>query len=114
MSNRVANFVGAKKLVDYASSKIAKRRAAPSARKFVEDKTTGRQAALSAANTAATIGTGGAGVLRALGKKAVTRAVSKKITPKVVPKQKLKIVKGYKSKRGNNASGPKTWSEGGW
>lgn len=73
-TTRVAKAVGAGPLVDYASSKIAKYHLRnSSARKYVEDKTSGMRAGLSAAVTASTVGTAGAGALRLAAKKAAPR-----------------------------------------
>jgi hypothetical protein len=77
-TTRVAKAVGAGPLVDYAGAKLAKRRLkGKAAQKHVEDKTSGRRAALSAAVAVSTVASGGAGAAKYGLKKVAQRAAKK-------------------------------------
>lgn len=91
-SRGISKAVGAGDLVDYAGSKIAKAKASPAAKKFVDDKTSGVKAAISGVLTATTLtGIGGApalargvakGFSNYVGKKAANEALNKSIARK--------------------------------
>ncbi len=91
-SKGISKAVGAGDLVDYAGSKLAKRAAAPDAKKFVDDKTSGVRAAISGVMTATSLTGIGAGPALArgvakgfanhVGKKAANEALKKSIAKK--------------------------------
>ncbi len=110
----IAKAVGGADLVDYAGSKIAKMRAKGAAKKYVEDKTSGRKALISAAKVAASIAPAGAGLKVARVVKAAKAAkptstfkMGKKVV-KVFDSAKVKRPKGVTINKGNKWS---AWGE---
>lgn len=83
-ASKVASVAGGDKLVDYASSKMAKRMVKPEARKYVADNTGLKDAVKSAGNvawnTAAVTGTGVAAKGALAVKKAIGAAIAKRAT----------------------------------
>ena len=90
--NKVVSASGGDKLVDYASSKIAKKMVSPEVAKHVDDRTSGKQALGSAAKVGmavASVAGAGAlarGVASAVAKRGIAKAAVKKVTPYNKPK----------------------------